>query len=146
MARRPPQEISCTLPSVITGIEDVCLNIKKILLGQGLPEHCFAVELLAREFLTNAMRHGNELDPRKRVYFSLHLGRKWIRMEITDEGKGFHRQRYPHRPSADNTVTPGGRGLAIGTIYADRLRFNRAGNRVTLWINKIRKQKGGMAL
>jgi hypothetical protein len=62
------------------------------------------------------------------------VGRKWIVCRVADEGPGFNwrtKRRTP--PGAEATS---GRGLAIGALYAQRLRFNRAGNQVTFWIGK----------
>lgn len=92
------------------------------------------MELLARECLSNAVIHGNQNNGDKTVVLSLDLGRTWIRLEVEDEGSGFP-WRKALRKEPD-TVTPSGRGLRVYELYAQRVQFNRLGNRVTLWISR----------
>lgn len=97
------------------------------------------MELLLREFLNNAMIHGNGLDAHKQVQMSFRIGIKWMRIQIADEGPGFDwRKARRTPPDAD---AESGRGLAIAMIYAQRVRFNRPGNQVTIWIRKSDEQE-----
>lgn len=116
-------------------VNAVCLEARKLLDRQGQTGHAFTVDLLLREFLNNAILHGNCSDVGKRVEVSVRIGRKWIELRIADEGPGFDwRGSSRVFPDADATS---GRGLAIGAQYAQRMQFNRAGNQVSLWIRKI---------
>ncbi|MBP8815587.1 MAG: ATP-binding protein, partial [Desulfobulbus sp.] len=97
-------------------------------------DHVFAVDLLLREFLNNAILHGNRLDASKLVQVEVRVGRRVIVLSVADEGPGFDwRSRRCHKSGATDTS---GRGLEIGRLYADRIRFNRAGNRVILVVGK----------
>jgi anti-sigma regulatory factor (Ser/Thr protein kinase) len=60
-------------------------------------------------------------------------------LQVTDEGQGFNWRRMRGRPLTDSNATSG-RGLFLITAYADRVRFNRKGNQITLW---LRKQQPG---
>ena len=132
---KPSNCLTRTISSDLTEIDAICRDARKLLETMSLIQHGFSVELLLREFLNNAMIHGNGLDSHKRVKVSLQIGFKWIRIQIADEGPGFDwrkARRIPPDPDAES-----GRGLAIAMIYAQRVRFNRIGNQVTIWI-KIR--------
>ena len=128
------RSIGRAIPSDLSAVDGVCRDVRALLEGHGAADRCFAAELLLREFLNNAILHGNRSDARKLVRMTATVGRKWIVIRIADEGPGFDwrtRRRAP--PEVEATS---GRGLAIGALYAQRLRFNRAGNQVTLWIVK----------
>jgi len=118
--------------------ELLCLKIRDLLQTNGLSQFCFAIELLARECVANAVNHGNGNDPAKSIVLRLRVGRAWIRLQVTDEGAGFAWREAMQKTTG--TVEVSGRGLRLYALYADRFRFNRSGNRITLWIGN--KQTG----
>jgi anti-sigma regulatory factor (Ser/Thr protein kinase) len=134
---------ACTVESRLTLIDGVCTRARDLLERQGLGTVQFDVDLLLREFMVNAMEHGNGLDAKKKVAVDVRIGPKWIVLQIADEGSGFRwRSRIRTLPEELSTS---GRGLAIGAFYAHRMRFNNPGNRVTLWISKTtRKENQGL--
>lgn len=130
---------ACTVESRLTLIDGVCIRARELLDRLGLGTVQFDVDLLLREFMVNAMDHGNQLDPQKKVAVDVRIGPKWIVLQIADEGPGFcWRSRIRTLPEELSTS---GRGLAIGALYAHRMRFNNAGNQVTLWISKIKRKE-----
>jgi serine/threonine-protein kinase RsbW len=126
------------MPSTLACVETLCHEIRGRLAAQGLAGLQFPVELVLRECLCNAVTHGNRCDARKTVRLELRVGRRWIRLQIADEGPGFAWRRARKAPWDVAAIS--GRGLAICALYASRLAFNRAGNQITLWIEK---PKGG---
>ncbi len=134
---------ACTVGSRLDLVDGVCASALELLEQHGLESLQFNVDLLLREFIVNAMEHGNGLDERKKVEVEFGIGPKWIVVRIADEGPGFRwrtrNQSLPEESAAS------GRGLAIGALYAHRVRFNNAGNQVTLWISKtMRKENQGL--
>jgi len=127
------------VPSHLAEVDPVCREIRAFLEDKGQKAACFPVELLAREWLNNAIIHGNGRDAAKKVALNLEVGRKWICLQIIDEGRGFNWRKAKRAPPED-TVT-GGRGMPISAVYAQRVSFNQRGNRVTLWLKK--ENKGG---
>ncbi|MGA3132510.1 MAG: ATP-binding protein [Terracidiphilus sp.] len=123
------------IPSRMAEAELLCLKIRDRLQANDLSRHSFAVELLARECLSNAIIHGNENDDDKFIVLRLDLGREWIRLQVRDEGPGFRRRRI--RENKLNSSVPSGRGLYLYELYAQRVQFNRLGNQVTLWISRM---------
>jgi serine/threonine-protein kinase RsbW len=122
------------IPSRMADADSLCLKIRDLLQTKDLGQACFAVELLARECLNNAVIHGNRNNADKFIMLRLWVGRAWIRLQISDEGPGFA-WRKAKRKRLD-THAPSGRGLQLCDLYAGRVRFNRSGNQITLWINK----------
>ncbi len=126
--------------SRLAEVDPVCREIRSLLEDNGQAAACFPVELLAREWLKNAIVHGNRRDANKKVALKLRIGRKWIYLQIIDEGNGFNWRKARRAPPPDNTVISG-RGLPISALYAHRVTFNQRGNRITLWLKK--QNKGG---
>lgn len=99
------------------------------------PKECFAVEILCREAVANAIEHGNRNDPSKRVRISVSLKGHEVSCVIEDEGSGFICS------PADWFVQtcPGdrGRGMTILGHYADRVLFEEGG-RIVRFSRRIR--------
>lgn len=131
-------ELCLTIPSRLAAIEPVCEQIRGLLGRRHLEDVEFAVEILARECLNNAILHGNRGVANARVNVGMRIGRKLICLRVTDQGPGFDwRRTIRHGLPADTAVE--GRGLMVASIYARRIAFNRQGNQVTLWINTAKE-------
>ncbi len=126
-----------TIGSDLAQVEPVCRDARELLGKTGLSRHEFAVDLLLREFLNNAIVHGNREDPDKRVAYDFRVGPRLISIVIRDEGAGFRPRRDGFK--LPDPAVPGGRGLAIGKAYADRLQYNRKGTEVRLWIRIVKR-------
>jgi serine/threonine-protein kinase RsbW len=95
-----------------------------------VPIDNFAIRILLREGLLNAVSHGSGLDSSKTVSFTLRVEPEGVRVEIRDSGVGFDRQL--HEVSMDS-LEEGGRGLALMKIYSDNMNYNDVGNELTLY-------------
>jgi len=137
--RPNPISLRQTIPSSIEEAESLCRKIRSLLQEGGLPYLCFAVELLARECLANAVVHGNRNAADKSIDLRLDVGRKWVRLEVCDEGPGFAWREA--RQKTPCTTSCSGRGLQLYALYAERVQFNRSGNRIALWIRKTSEQE-----
>ena len=127
------ESVSITFSSTLENIDRTCDEVTGFLEQsfKEMAEHFFAINLVMREALTNAVRHGNCLDPGKRVKFFLEIDQhRSIRMVIEDQGDGFDWQRVRRRPPDDSEDH--GRGLVIMTAYFSSCGYNRKGNRLIL--------------
>lgn len=123
-----PSKLQLQLRSQTCCVEPVCLQIADLLQQHGLSGHLFAVELVARELLNNAILHGNNLSPDTRVGFCMTIGRRWICLQVTDEGEGYDWRRIRRElPDPDATC---GRGINIARLYAQKLTFGDDGRRI----------------
>ena len=95
-----------------------------------IPIDSFAIRILLREGLLNAVSHGSDLDSAKTVSFTLCVETEGVRVKICDSGDGFEMQQC--EASIDD-LEEGGRGLALMKIYSDNMDFNNIGNEVTLY-------------
>jgi anti-sigma regulatory factor (Ser/Thr protein kinase) len=118
------------LPATLQAVEEFFVEFRRRSRALMDRANCFAAELLVREALTNAVMHGCGADPNRRVRCSLRLKGRSLLIVIQDDGNGFD-WRSARRRTADITDYSG-RGMEILRRYADRLRYNDAGNVVSM--------------
>jgi len=131
-ARHKTIEIS-SIPSEMRRVEDVILPA---LSARGYGERSlFAVKLALEEAVINAIKHGNELDPTKKVTidFELHEGKAVF--AVTDEGDGFDPDAIPDPTTVEQIESSYGRGLVLMRAYMDSVAYNETGNKVTMMKN-----------
>jgi serine/threonine-protein kinase RsbW len=92
----------------------------------------FAVRLVLREAVTNALRHGNGNDPAKHVNVAYLVSPAEVLAEVQDQGPGFNPDEVPNPLVKENRDRPCGRGVFLMRIYSTWVSFNRLGNRVIL--------------
>jgi serine/threonine-protein kinase RsbW len=119
-----------TYSSKVENVDAFCVEVTKAMTNNGLADDLFAVELLVREAMTNAIIHGNDSDKDKKVYAVFRILGDLAILRITDEGHGFDWPAMKACPPDPLKVA--GRGLRICSLYASRLSFNRRGNSIIL--------------
>ncbi|MGQ9631136.1 MAG: response regulator [bacterium] len=90
------------------------------------------IRLSLDEAITNAIEHGNKLDPQKTVGVRCGIDgeRFWARVE--DEGDGFRWREIPDPRSMEALFEKRGRGIFLMRYYMDEINFNDKGNVVTM--------------
>ena len=127
--------IARTLEPTLDAVEQLCVDVRRRLKEQASPADWYGVELLLREALTNAVVHGTPKAARGGtdapvVRCDVAVGIRAARLVVSDDGPGFDWRRTLERPTLETATC--GRGLKIYEMYADRVSFNEAGNRVVL--------------
>lgn len=84
------------------------------------------------EVVTNAIVHGNRLDPNKKVIVNVEVDAKHATWTVTDEGEGFDYNNLPDPTAEENLESLTGRGVFIVKHLADQCAFNTKGNEVEL--------------
>lgn len=69
------------------------------------------IKLCVSEAFSNALVHGNELDPAKRVYLRISANNERFRADISDEGKEGLHKALSRKPARD--LDEGGRGIDL---------------------------------
>lgn len=123
-------DIRKRLPASLEAVDPVSMQLRRLMEGRYSRTDVFAGELLCREALANAIRHGSEMDGTRTVNFAARVRSNRLTMAVTDEGPGFDWRSVKIHAPGDCDVC--GRGMAIYQGYADRIRFNRSGNQVML--------------
>jgi serine/threonine-protein kinase RsbW len=96
------------------------------------------VELALREAVSNAIIHGNRLEPRKLVHVrcccEVGVG---VFIAVRDQGHGFDFNTVPNPLANENLLAEHGRGIHLMKLAVDEVSFERGGTEV-----HIRKKSG----
>jgi serine/threonine-protein kinase RsbW len=92
----------------------------------------FAINLALEEALTNAIRHGNRLDPQKKIRVEAKVSGKRAEITIEDEGPGFDRRSIPDPTAQENLEKCSGRGILLIEAYMSRVTWDRGGRRLRM--------------
>jgi serine/threonine-protein kinase RsbW len=96
----------------------------------------FSIKLALEEALVNAIKHGNQMDPAKKVRISYRISPDRFDVHIADEGRGFDPEDVPDPMAAENLERPCGRGLLLMRHYMTEVIFHAPGNRLSM--SKVR--------
>ena len=108
-------------PSSLERVDQEVLSLLQYLDGNIGDYNRFAVDLVLREVLNNAVIHGNQYDQTLKVRFSFSVNETCFQVEVGDEGPGFN-----WRPLLDIELNPEderGRGFPILLNCHSCLRF-----------------------
>jgi len=92
----------------------------------------FAIKLALEEALINAIKHGNKLDPNKKVHVQAKVTPRQAEIVIEDEGTGFDRTCVPDPTADENLCKCSGRGILLIESFMDKVQWTRGGRRVKL--------------
>jgi len=92
----------------------------------------FGVRLALEEALVNAIKHGNQMDPSKKVHIECRVNAERIWIRIRDEGQGFDINALPDPTLEENLEKPSGRGVLLMREFMTNVEYNERGNCVTL--------------
>ena len=96
------------------------------------PNSLFATRLALEEALVNAIKHGNKLDPKKRVIVEAKVTADRVEIEIEDQGPGFDRASVPDPTAEENLCKCSGRGILLIEAYMDKAKWDHGGRRLKM--------------
>jgi serine/threonine-protein kinase RsbW len=89
-------------------------------------EQLYWVVTALREAMANAVRHGNRLQPERKVHVDLSVDSTAVTIRIDDEGEGFDPSLIPDPTVPENLLRPSGRGIFYMQQFMNRVQFSRA--------------------
>lgn len=89
------------------------------------------------EAVSNAIYHGNRLNPEKMVSFRYESVNNSLCFVIEDEGKGYNPDTLPDPTDPENVESPNGRGVFLMRKLSDDIKFENSGTRVELYFKII---------
>jgi serine/threonine-protein kinase RsbW len=84
-----------------------------------------------RESVTNAVRHGNKMDPDKRVTVRFELNGPEFLIYVEDQGDGFDPEKLPDPLAEENLLRANGRGIFFMKNFMDEVVYNFPSDRGT---------------
>lgn len=116
-----------TLPE----IEEYCAVILKEMDNCGYNDKSIRqFKICIFEMLTNAILHGNDGDPGKKVIIFYQVTTFAVTISVIDEGNGFDPAILPDPLLPENRMKDHGRGIFLIKHYLDQVEFNARGNRI----------------
>ena len=129
MAAEMPVRYSVAVESRPSALEPSCRQILSALEAQGFSQDdIFAVHLALEEAFLNAVKHGNRMDPTKKVTIDYTVDRERVEIRMTDEGPGFDPGGVPDPRVGTNLYRPEGRGLLLIRAYMHTVEYSERGN------------------
>jgi serine/threonine-protein kinase RsbW len=134
---KPPPDVANTVDLVIASdpaeARSIQEQIEQLLHERQAHDHdIFSIRLALEEALVNAIKHGNQMDPAKKVRISYRLLTDRFEVAISDEGTGFNPNDVPDPTAIENLERPCGRGLMLMRHYMSEVRYNDRGNAVIM--------------
>jgi len=129
MASEAPIHCSIVVESKPSALSEPCRRLLAAMAEQGYgQDDVFAVHLAMEEAFFNAVKHGNKMDPEKKVKVQWLVDGEKVDIQLEDEGQGFQPENIPDPRFGENLYRPEGRGLLLINAYMHVVEYNEQGN------------------
>ena len=129
MASETPIQNSIIVESKPSALGDPCRSILAAMEERRFSQDdVFAVHLAMEEAFLNAVKHGNKMDPLKKVTIDWLIDHEKVDIRLKDEGVGFQPENVPDPRFGENLYRPEGRGLLLINAYMHVAEYNDSGN------------------
>ena len=93
-----------------------------------------SLAIAVTEMANNAVIHGNQRNPNKKVFVTIEASDSEVRLTIRDEGKGFNPETLSNPLDPENLLRESGRGVFIVRSLMDEISydFSSGGTQVTI--------------
>lgn len=93
------------------------------------------------EAMNNAIVHGNNFDPNKKVTVHYVIEDNQVEYTISNEGEEFDPDSLPDPTAPENLEKESGRGIFVMRMMADEVEYSNGGRTVTLRFNTESEQE-----
>lgn len=123
--------------SIQTNIDNIVLAenfIDQICTECNISEEVYGNVLIATiESVTNAIKHGNRLDPTTFVFLDASLEGEVLVISVKDEGLGFDFTNLPDPTLPENIFKFSGRGIYLIRSLSDKVEFFEGGTLLKMY-------------
>ncbi|HEY1900895.1 MAG TPA: ATP-binding protein [Terracidiphilus sp.] len=120
------ERTSFSLNSTMESVSEVEGAADKLAEAAGLDEdERFRIGMAVREAAVNAVLHGNEYDPAKKISVSLENTGADLVISIADQGKGLDPDTLPDPLAPENLLRGTGRGIFLIRSFMDEVHFRQ---------------------
>jgi serine/threonine-protein kinase RsbW len=114
------------LPSTMDSVTEVEAAAEKFAADAGLDEdERFRTTMAVREAAVNAVLHGNDYDPAKKIQVSFENTGKSLVVKVSDQGKGLDPDTLPDPLAPENLLRGTGRGIFLIRSFMDEVHFRQ---------------------
>ena len=132
------EKIEITISSRFENIELVQVIAEHLCESAGMDDDgSHWIGMAVREGVANAIKHGNRLDYRKRVFATFQLESDELEIMIEDEGEGFDPGSVSDPLNPQNLMKTSGRGIFYMRTFMDSVEYRFEGKGTVL---RMRKQ------
>ncbi len=134
--------VSYTLESSLESVNKAEQAARDLAVKSGFDEEeSDRISIAVREATVNAVLHGNQYDPKKRVTIAFEATPGALSVTVRDEGKGLNPDNVPDPLAPENLLKQSGRGIFLIRAFMDEVRFRNMepGTEITL----IKRVRGG---
>ena len=114
--------LSKIIPSIMSEIKALSLS----------EEDCFNIKLSLEEALTNAIKHGNKMNPALFVKLKIEYAHDKLTITIEDQGEGFDYQHLSDPSKDGNLHNTSGRGVFLIKNLMDEVNFFSGGRGIKM--------------
>ena len=134
------------LASTMESVSEIESAAEKMATAAGFDEdESFHITMAVREAAVNAVLHGNEYDPTKKVTATFEDDGTSLIFKVSDEGKGLDPDSLPDPLAAENLLRGTGRGIFLIRSFMDEVNFRQLHPGTELTLIKHRPQTGASA-
>jgi len=127
------ERLKFDIPSDFVSARDVQAKIMAAVESYEYSEdEIFAIKLSLEEGLINGIKHGNKLDPKKRVKVEAEATANRVEIMIEDEGPGFVKENVPDPTREENLEKCSGRGILLIETYMSEAEWTKGGRRLRM--------------
>jgi serine/threonine-protein kinase RsbW len=136
------ERIEITISSRFENIELVQVIAEHLCENAGLDDDgSHWIGMAVREGVANAIKHGNKLDIRKKVFATFDLSGEHLAIRISDEGEGFDPGNVSDPLNPQNLMKTSGRGIFYMKTFMDEVEyaFSPEGGTQLIMTKKLKK-------
>ena len=134
LMRRASVRLDFLIPSDLAYVLGINYHISNLLKEFGYPPQDTRVNipLACDEAITNAIVHGNNSDPHKKVNIQIYVSPNRFRIRVRDEGAGFKLEEVSNPTQGEALLRASGRGVYLMRNIMDAVEFKEGGRVVEL--------------
>jgi serine/threonine-protein kinase RsbW len=126
------------IESKVNSLRQVEKIIDEVTSELGISQDSYGKILVSTmEGVNNAILHGNKSEPEKVVEIEFEFKRNELKIKISDEGDGFEPNDVPDPTVPENREALSGRGVFLMSHLADKIKYSKKGNEVTMTFKNI---------
>ncbi len=129
LMRRGRVRLDFLIPSDLSYVLGINYEISLLLKEFGFPlqDSRINIPLACDEAITNAIIHGNESKPNKKVNVHIYLSSSRFRIRVRDQGKGFEAESVADPREGNNVHRGSGRGVFLMRKIMDSVEYKDGG-------------------